>query len=109
MLVVAVYDTKPHDRQYLEEACGSENITWRFFDFRLTEASAITAKGAEAVCIFVNDIVNRSCLEILAKEGVKLIALRCAGYNNLDLQKMAIRYERGCEKILRLQKKSIRF
>lgn len=85
MLVVAVYDTKPHDRQYLEEAYGSKNITWRFFDFRLTEASAITAKGAEAVCIFVNDIVNRSCLEILAQIGVKLIALRCAGYNNLDL------------------------
>jgi len=85
MLVVAVYDTKPHDRQYLEEAYGSKNITWRFFDFRLTESSAITAKGAEAVCIFVNDIVNRSCLETLAQVGVKLIALRCAGYNNLDL------------------------
>lgn len=85
MLVVAVYDTKPHDRQYLEEAHGSKNITWRFFDLRLTEASAISAKGAEAVCIFVNDSVNRSCLEILAQVGVKLIALRCAGYNNLDL------------------------
>lgn len=85
MLVVAVYDTKPHDRQYLEEASGSKNIAWRFFDFRLTEASAMTAKGAEVVCIFVNDIVNRSCLEMLAQSGVKLIALRCAGYNNLDL------------------------
>lgn len=85
MLVVAVYDTKPHDRQYLEETYGSENITWRFFDFRLTEDSAITAKGAEVVCIFVNDLVDRSCLEILAQVGVKLIALRCAGYNNLDL------------------------
>lgn len=85
MLVVAVYDTKPHDRQYLEEAYGSKNISWRFFDFRLTEASALTAKGAEIVCIFVNDIVDRPCLEILAQIGVKLIALRCAGYNNLDL------------------------
>lgn len=85
MVVVAVYDTKPHDRQYLEKACGSKNITWRFFDFRLTEASALTAEGAEAVCIFVNDVVNRPCLEILAKAGVKLIALRCSGYNNLDL------------------------
>lgn len=85
MVVVAVYDTKPHDRQYIEEAHGSENITWRFFDFRLSEASAITAKGAEAVCIFVNDIANRSCLETLSQVGVKLIALRCAGYNNLDL------------------------
>lgn len=85
MPVVAVYDTKPHDRKYLEGAYGSKDITWRFFDFRLTEISAITAKGAEAVCIFVNDTVNRPCLEILAQVGVKLIALRCAGYNNLDL------------------------
>lgn len=85
MLVTAVYDTKPYDRQYLEEAQGSENITWRFFDFRLTEASAITAKGAQAVCVFVNDVIDRSCLEILAQVGVKLIALRCAGYNNVDL------------------------
>jgi D-lactate dehydrogenase len=85
MIEVAVYDTKPHDRQYLEEANGSKNITWHFFDFRLNKASAITAKGAKAVCIFVNDKVDRSCLEILAQIGVKLIALRCAGYNNLDL------------------------
>lgn len=85
MFVVAVYDTKPYDRQYLEEAHGSKNITWRFFDFRLTDASAITAKGAQAVCIFVNDIANKPCLEILAQIDVKLVALRCAGYNNLDL------------------------
>lgn len=85
MLVVAVYDTKPHDRQYLEETSGSENISWRFFDFRLNEASAMTAQGAEAVCVFVNDQLNRPCLELLAGIGVKLIALRCAGYNNVDL------------------------
>lgn len=85
MLIVAVYDTKPHDRQYLEKACKGKDITWRFFDFRLTEESAITAKGAQAVCIFVNDIADRPCLEILSQVGVKLIALRCTGYNNVDL------------------------
>lgn len=85
MLEVAVYDAKPYDRQYLEEASAGKDIVWRFFDFRLTETSAMTAKGAQAVCVFVNDQLNRSCLEILAQEGVKLIALRCAGYNNLDL------------------------
>lgn len=84
-MITAVYDTKPHDRQYLEAAGKGKDITWRFFDFRLNESSAITAKGAESVCIFVNDTANRPCLEILAQEGVKLIALRCAGYNNLDL------------------------
>lgn len=85
MFVVAVYDAKPYDHQYLLEAFGSNNITWRFFDFRLTEATAITAQGAQAVCIFVNDIANRGCLEKIAKEGVKHVALRCAGYNNVDL------------------------
>lgn len=85
MLVTAVYDTKPYDRQYLEEASKNKNITWRFFDFRLTEDSAIAAKGAQAVCLFVNDRANRPCLEILAQIGVELVTLRCAGYNNLDL------------------------
>src|ERR1700733_3341346 len=85
MLKVALYDTKPYDQQYFEEATESKNIAWRFFDFRMTDASAITATDADVVCVFANDIVNRPCLEILAQIGVKLIALRCAGYNNLDL------------------------
>lgn len=85
MLKVAVYDTKPYDRHYLEEVPESKNMIWRFFDFRLTEVSAITAGGVQVVCIFVNDIANRLCLEVLAQLGVKLIALRCAGYNNIDL------------------------
>ena len=85
MLEVAVYDTKSYDREYLEAVHGSDDIAWRFFDFRLTNASAITAKGTQAVCIFVNDIADRPCLERLAQMGVKLIALRCAGYNNIDL------------------------
>jgi D-lactate dehydrogenase len=86
MATVAVYDTKPYDRQYLEEANGREEITWRFFDFRLTSTTAVTAKGAHAVCIFVNDIADRSCLEILKQVGVGHISLRCAGHNNVDLQ-----------------------
>lgn len=85
MYKVAVYDTKPHDRQYLEADPESKHIKWNFFDFRLTKASAITAKEAQAVCIFVNDIVDRPCIEILANAGVKHIVLRCAGYNNVDL------------------------
>jgi len=86
MVVVAVYDTKPHDCQYLEAAGAHKEIIWHFFDFRLTAATAITAKGAQAVCIFVNDIVDRPCLEILAQVGVELIALRATGYNNIDLE-----------------------
>jgi len=85
MLETTVYDTKPYDREYLAKVPGAEHVVWRFHEFRLSAATAPVAKGAQAVCIFVNDQADRACLEILAVLGVKLIALRCAGYNNVDI------------------------
>jgi D-lactate dehydrogenase len=85
MIESAVYDTRPYDRKYLEHAEGGRNVRWRFHDFRLSSETALTAKGAAAVCIFVNDCVDRPCLETLAGLGVRMIALRCAGFNNVDL------------------------
>lgn len=82
---VAIYDTKPYDREYLARAAGSDRIAWRFHEFRLSAETASTAEGAEAVCIFVNDHADRACLEMLAARGVRLLALRCAGHNNVDL------------------------
>ncbi len=64
---------------------GAERIAWRFHEFRLSAETASSAKGSQAVCIFVNDQADRECLKILAALGVKLIALRCAGFNNVDL------------------------
>jgi len=85
MITCAVYDTKPYDREYLAHADGAERVAWRFHEFRLSAESASTAKGAQIVCLFVNDQADRACLEVLAALGVRLIALRCAGYNNVDL------------------------
>lgn len=85
MIETAVYDTKPYDREYLARAAGADRIAWRFHDFRLSAETAPAAKGAKVVCIFVNDQVDRACLEALASLDVKLIALRCAGHNNVDL------------------------
>lgn len=85
MITCAVYDTKPYDREYLLHAAGSGGIDWRFHEYRLSAESASTAKGAQVVCLFVNDQADRACIEELAALGVKLIALRCAGYNNVDL------------------------
>lgn len=85
MIEIAAFDTKPYDREYLSQAPGAECLTWRIHEFRLSAETASAAKGARAVCVFVNDQVDRSCLEILATLGVKLIALRCAGYNNVDV------------------------
>jgi len=85
MIETAVFDTKPYDREYLTQAAGAERVAWRFHEFRLSAETASAAKGAQAVCIFVNDQADRACLETLAALGVKLIALRCAGYNNVDV------------------------
>jgi D-lactate dehydrogenase len=85
MIETTVYDAKPYDREYLTRADGLKEIAWRFHDFRLTVETVPAAKGAQAVCIFVNDHADRECLEALAALGVRLIALRCAGHNNVDL------------------------
>ena len=85
MNTVALYDTKPYDRQYFGRAAGTEPLCWQFHEFRLTSATAASADGAQAVCVFVNDRLDRACLEQLHRAGVRLVALRCAGFNNVDL------------------------
>jgi len=85
MMTTAVYDTKSYDREFLQSGVTDGSIDWRFLDFRLTKESAVTARGAKAVCVFVNDTLDKPCLEALAAQGVKLIALLCTGYNNVNL------------------------
>jgi D-lactate dehydrogenase len=82
---VSVYDTKPYDREYLSRAAGKSSLSFRFHEFRLNVETATAAKGTQGVCIFVNDRADRACLETLASLQVKLIALRCAGFNNVDV------------------------
>lgn len=82
---VGVYDTKPYDQEALVNAAAPGTLAFRFFDFRLSSATASSATGCEAVCVFVNDKVDADCLRILVSAGVRLIALRCAGFNNVDV------------------------
>jgi len=85
MIEVAVYDTKPYDREFLTVA-GGKMVRWHFHEFRLSAQTALAASGSQAVCVFVNDVVDAACVSELAKLGVQLIALRCAGFNNVDLK-----------------------
>lgn len=85
MTTVAFYDTKPYDRDYMQAAAGAGQVRWLFREFRLTAETASTVEGASAVCGFVNDRLDRSCLATLAAAGVRHVALRCAGFNNIDL------------------------
>jgi D-lactate dehydrogenase len=85
MIPTAVFDAKPYDREYLTRTPGHDRVKWRFHEFRLGVQTASAARGAQAVCLFVNDHADHECLRILADLGIKLIALRCAGFNNVDL------------------------
>ncbi|MDR7342533.1 D-lactate dehydrogenase [Pantoea alhagi] len=82
---LAVYSTKQYDKKYLDHVNERFGFEIEYFDFLLTERTAINADDCEAVCIFVNDDASRPVLEILSAQGVKIIALRCAGFNNVDL------------------------
>src|SRR5215467_10808644 len=85
VITAAVFDTKPYDQEALQQASASHGIEWHFLEFRLTEDTASAARNARAVCGFVNDQLDRSCLKLLARQGVELVALRCTGCNNVDI------------------------
>ncbi len=82
----AVYDTKPYDEEFLARGAAALGIEARFHECRLDATTAATASGCRAVCVFVNDRLDRPCLEALRDAGVGLVALRCAGFNNVDTE-----------------------
>ncbi|TCT13812.1 D-lactate dehydrogenase [Natranaerovirga pectinivora] len=81
---VAFFDTKPYDQQIFEAMNKEYNLEFTFYESRLTARSVLLAKGFDVVCVFVRDEVTKIVIDQLAEYGVKMIALRCAGYNNID-------------------------
>ena len=82
---IAFYDTRSYDRDAFTAANKDFLYNIDFFDFRLSEKTALTSAGYDAVCVFVNDKLDKETIEVLKKNGIKLIILRCAGFNNVDL------------------------
>ena len=85
MRTVAFFDSKSYDKESFK-ALTNENINIRFFENKLNADTVSMAACCDAVCVFVNDNVDKYVIEQLEKFGVGLIALRCAGYNNVDLK-----------------------
>jgi D-lactate dehydrogenase len=85
---VAVFSTKAYDRQFLDAAnlALHANHELVYFDTRLDPKTAPLADGCQAVCAFVNDDLGQATLEILASQGIRFIALRSTGFNNVDLK-----------------------
>ena len=86
---IAFFGTKPYDRESFDQANEAYGFDIRYFKGHLTPESAILAQGAAAVCIFVNDTADAAAIHALKEQGVPLIALRCAGFNNVDLNAAA--------------------
>lgn len=82
---IAVFSTKSYDRQFLQEANARAGLVFTFLEPKLDEETVALAQGHEVVCAFVNDSLDDEVLGALKAFGVRLVALRCAGYNNVDL------------------------
>ena len=82
---IAFYDTHSYDKTSFGKVNEAFGYHIDFFEFKLNENTAPTSRGYDVVCVFVNDVVNAEVIAQLKESGVKLIALRCAGFNNVDL------------------------
>lgn len=82
---IAVFSTKRYDREFFLEANRDFGHELVFFEPRLTPATVRLAADFPGVCPFVNDVLDRSVIETLARTGLRVVAMRCAGFNNVDL------------------------
>ncbi|MBQ1809783.1 MAG: 2-hydroxyacid dehydrogenase [Erysipelotrichaceae bacterium] len=83
---VAFFDAKEYDIASFNKANTENEFEFRFFETRLNTETVRLAEGFDVVCVFVNDDVNKEVIDQLAAYGIRLLALRCAGYNNVDIE-----------------------
>lgn len=86
MIKIAFFDTKEYDKKLFDEYNKNYDYDITYFKSILNVETAPLTKGFDAVCIFVHDKIDEQTLKILEENGIKLIALRCAGFNNVDLE-----------------------
>ncbi len=94
MIKFAFFDTKPYDIDNFKKYGSAANVEFTFYESRLSTDTAELARGCDGVCIFVNDKATREVIDLLAERGCRMLALRCSGYNNVELayaeQKMCV-------------------
>jgi D-lactate dehydrogenase len=83
---IAFFDSKPYDKESFSEINKKYNYEFKFHKFHLTPDNIVLAQNTDVVVVFVNDMINAEMIEKLVSYGVKLIALRCSGFNNIDLK-----------------------
>ena len=85
MVKIAFFDTKPYDLPEFEKQGRECGIEFKFLEPRLDSDTVSLARGCDGVCAFVNDTVDAHVIDALAADGIGLVAMRCSGYNNVDL------------------------
>ena len=83
---IAFFDTKPYDRPSFDRFGAESGVTFKYFETKLSEDTVELARGSDGVCVFVNDTVNAAVIDRLCELGVRVVALRCAGFNNVDMK-----------------------
>ncbi len=83
---IAFFDTKSYDKISFEKYAREHDVTLKYFETKLNEDTVDLAQGYDGVCVFVNDTVNAAVIDRLYEMGVRLVALRCAGFNNVDMK-----------------------
>lgn len=85
MQKVSFFDTKPYDKIYFDMLKDEYGIEIEYFESKLSAKTAVMAKGSRGVVAFVNDSIDAKTIDVLKENGIEIIAMRCAGYNNVDL------------------------
>ncbi len=93
----AFFDVKPYDIPSFEKYGNQHGITFKFYETKLDEDTVYLARECDGVCVFVNDTVDKAVIDRLCELGVGVIALRCSGYNNVDIE-----YARGKLTVVRV-------
>ena len=83
---IAFFDAKPYDKPSFDRYGAENGVEFKYFETKLNEDTAELAHGFDGVCVFVNDTVNAPVIDKLCQMGVGTVALRCAGFNNVDLK-----------------------
>lgn len=87
------YDVKEYDKEFFKKYGKDYNIEMKFLKEKLNEETVDLSKGYEVVCAFTNDTINKNVIDMMAENGVKLLAMRCAGFNNVSLKDINDRFK----------------
>lgn len=95
-MTITFFSTHPYDKDFFLQANKSFGFSFNFFETHLGPHIVKAVDSTDAICVFVNDKVNQEVMAVLAEKGVRVIALRCAGFNNVDLESAKAHHMHVC-------------